>query len=242
MRVLAIGAHPDDLEFMCAGTLLKCRDRGDEIFVAMTTSGNTGSNTIPTKEENAAVREAEQLECCKHYGAQTMFLRFDDEGLLDTPETRRAVLNAIRWADPDLILCNPPWDPSPDHGMTGKLVTEVLLSVGGNLHPSDYPPISKMPSVFFYAEDHCQGIVPDIYVDITAQMDEKRELCLTHKSQFSWIADVRGETDVEAANRYFSDLCMTGARYCGLQADCMYAEGFVAHFILGYAPNYKLLP
>ena len=51
MRVLAIGAHPDDLEFMCAGTLLKCRDRGDEIFVAMTTSGNTGSNTIPTKEE-----------------------------------------------------------------------------------------------------------------------------------------------------------------------------------------------
>ena len=242
MRVLAIGAHPDDLEFMCAGTLLKCRDRGDEIFVAMTTSGNTGSNTIPTKEENAAVREAEQLECCKHYGAQTMFLRFDDEGLLDTPETRRAVLNAIRWADPDLILCNPPWDPSPDHGMTGKLVTEVLLSVGGNLHPSDYPPIQKMPSVFFYCEDGAQNIIPDIYVDITEQVKEKCQMVLLHKSQFSWINDVRGGTDDAEAERYFSDLCMTKARYMGIQADCQYAEGFVAHLILGYAPNYKLLP
>ena len=43
MNVLAIGAHPDDLEFMCAGTLLKCKNRGDKIFVALTTSGNTGS-------------------------------------------------------------------------------------------------------------------------------------------------------------------------------------------------------
>lgn len=242
MNILAFGAHPDDVEFLCAGTLLKYHQQGHKIFIALTTSGNTGSNTIPTKEENAAVREAEQLECSKHYGAETMFLRFDDEGLLDTPETRRAVLNAIRWADPDLILCNPPWDPSPDHGMTGKLVTEVLLSVGGNLHPSDYPPISKMPSVFFYCEDGAQGIEPDIYVDIADVIDEKRRLCLTHRSQFSWIADVRGSTDNAEAERYFSDLCMTKARYMGIQADCDYAEGFIAHLILGYAPNYKLLP
>ena len=242
MNVLAIGAHPDDLEFMCAGTLLKCRDRGDKLFIALTTSGNTGSNTIPTKEENAAIREAEQLKCSKHYDAETMFLRFDDEGLLDTPETRRAVLNAIRWANPDLILCNPPWDPSPDHGMTGKLVTEVLLSVGGNLHPSDYPPIQKKPSVFFYCEDGAQNIAPDIYVDITKQIEEKTELCLTHRSQFSWIADVRGEEDGEGARKYFADLCETKARYYGIQADCRYAEGFIAHMILGYAPNYKLLP
>lgn len=242
MNVLAIGAHPDDLEFMCSGTLLKCRDRGDKIYVALTTSGNTGSNTIPTKEENAAVREAEQLECCKHYRAETMFLRFDDEGLLDTPETRRAVLNAIRWANPDLILCNPPWDASPDHGMTGKLVTEVLLSVGGTLHSSDYPPIQKKPSVFFYAKDGTLDFVPDIYVDITDHIQEKCQLCLTHRSQFSWIADVRGAEANEEAEHYFSDLCMTKSRYNGIQADCLYAEGFFAHQVLGYAANYKLLP
>lgn len=242
MNVLAIGAHPDDLESMCAGTLLKCKDRGDTIFLALTTSGNTGSNVIPTKEENAAIREAEQLECAKHYGAEVMFLRFDDEGLLDTPQTRRAVLNAIRWANPDLILCNPPWDPSPDHGMTGKLVTEVLLSVGGKLHPSDYPPISKTPSVFFYAKDSVLDFQPDIYVDISEKIEEKCQLMLTHKSQFSWIADIRGSDDSEEARNYFYNLTMTTSRYTGLQADCDYAEGFIAHMVLGYVPNYKLLP
>lgn len=236
MNVLAIGAHPDDLEFMCAGTLLKCKDRGDKIFVAMTTSGNTGSNVIPTKQEVAAIREAEQLACCEYYGAETMFLRFDDEGLLDTSETRRAVLNAIRWANPDLILCNPPWDPSPDHGMTGKLVTEVLLSVGGNLHPSDYPPIQKMPSVFFYSKDAMLDFPADIYVDITDKMDIKRKLCTMHKSQYEWIAATSGSDD------YFERSCEIRTRYTGLLADCDYAEAFIAHMVLGYAPNYKLLP
>lgn len=236
MNVLAIGAHPDDLEFMCAGTLLKCKDRGDNIFVALTTSGNTGSNVIPTKEETAAIREAEQLACCEYYGAQTMFLRFDDEGLLDTPETRRAVLNAIRWSNPDLILVNPPWDPSPDHGMTGKLVTEVLLSVGGKLHPSDYPPIQKMPSVFFYSKDAFLDFPADIYVDITEKIEIKRKLCQMHTSQHSWIAVTSGKDD------YFSQACEIRSRYCGKKADCDYAESFMAYHILGYAPNYKLLP
>ena len=236
MNVLAIGAHPDDLEFMCGGTLLKCRDRGDRIFVALTTSGNTGSNVIPTKEETAAIRESEQLACSEYYGAQTMFLRFDDEGLLDTPETRQAVLNAIRWANPDLLLCNPPWDPSPDHGMTGKLVTEVLSSLCKENVISDYPPMNKMPSVFFYSKDAMLDSPDDIYVDISSKIDLKCKLVNLHNSQFEWIAATSGFED------YFSRSCMVRSRYAGLKADCDYAEGFVAHMICGHAPNYKLLP
>lgn len=236
MNVLAIGAHPDDLEFMCGGTLLMCKDRGDNIYVAMTTSGNTGSNVIPTKEETAAIREAEQLACCEYYGAQTLFLRFDDEGLLDTPETRQAVLNAIRWANPDLILCNPPWDPSPDHGMTGKLVTEVLSSIGSKLIVTEYPPMNKMPSVFFYSKDAMLDFPADIYVDITDKMDIKRKLCNMHTSQHEWIAATSGSED------YFSRACEIRSRYAGLKADCDYAEGYIAHMVFGHAPNYKLLP
>lgn len=236
MNVLAIGAHPDDLEFMCGGTLLKCKDRGDKIFVAMTTSGNTGSNVIPTKEETAATREAEQLACCEYYGAQTMFLRFDDEGLIDTPETREAVLNAIRWANPDMILCNPPWDPSPDHGMTGKLVTDVLSSLCRQQIVTQYPPMNKMPSVFFYSKDAMLDFPADIYVDISDQIDLKRQLCNMHTSQHAWIAATSGSED------YFARSCEIRSRYTGLQADCDYAEGYMAHMIVGHAPNYKLLP
>ena len=65
MNILAFGAHPDDVEFLCAGTLLKYHKQGHQIFIALTTSGNTGSNEIPSKEETAAIREAEQLEAAK---------------------------------------------------------------------------------------------------------------------------------------------------------------------------------
>lgn len=120
--------------------------------------------------------------------------------------------------------------------MTGKLVTEVLLSVGGNLHPSDYPPIQKMPSVFFYSKDAMLDFPADIYVDITDKMDIKRKLCTMHTSQYEWISVTSGSDD------YFARACEIRSRYAGLKADCDYAEGFVAHMVLGYPPNYKLLP
>ena len=236
MNVLAIGAHPDDLEFMCAGTLLLCKDRGDDIYVVLTTSGNTGSNVIPTKEETAAIREAEQLACSEFYGAKTKFLRFDDEGLLDTPETRQAVLDAIRWANPDMILCNPPWDPSPDHGMTGKLVIDVLSALSNRQISSEHPPMDKFPSVFFYSKDAMLDFPADIFVDITGKMEIKRMLCNMHTSQHAWIATTSGSED------YFSRSCEIRSRYGGLMADCDYAEGYIAHMALGHAPNYKLLP
>ena len=62
MNVLAIGAHPDDVEFYCAGTLLKYAKAGHRVFVALTTSGNIGSNIIAGREEIARTREAEQLD------------------------------------------------------------------------------------------------------------------------------------------------------------------------------------
>ena len=61
MNILAFGAHPDDIEFLCAGTLIKYHKQGHKIFIALTTSGNTGSNDIPSRDETAAIREKEQL-------------------------------------------------------------------------------------------------------------------------------------------------------------------------------------
>ena len=234
MNILAIGAHPDDIEFLCAGTLLKYKQQGHKIFIALTTSGNTGSNEIPSRDQLAAIREAEQLEAAKFYDAQVRFLRFEDEGLQDTPETRRAVLTAIRWADPDVILCNPPWDPSTDHGMTGRLVTQVLLSVGGKLHPADLPPIQKSPQVFFWDIPGCLGFHPEVYVDITEHMDKKLQAIACHKSQFGWI---QLSMDDDAL-----DYAKTMASYRGYQAGCKYAEGFVGHKMYNFMADPRNLP
>jgi LmbE family N-acetylglucosaminyl deacetylase len=234
MNILALGAHPDDVEFLCSGTLLKYYQQGHKIFIALTTSGNTGSNVVKTKEELAEIREREQLEAAKGYDAQVRFMRFDDEGLQDTPETRRAVLTAIRWADPDVIFTNPPWDTSTDHAMTGKLVTEVLLSVGGKLHPADLPPISKAPSVFFWDIPAGMGFEPVAYVNITDQIEQKIELIKKHQSQFAWMNTFMDDD--------FTDYCRTLSRMRGIQGGFKYAEGFIGHKILGYVCDYRLLP
>jgi LmbE family N-acetylglucosaminyl deacetylase len=234
MNILALGAHPDDVEFYCAGTLLKYKAQGDKIFIALTTSGNQGSNQHESREEIATIREREQLEAAKRYEALVRFLRYDDEELQDTPETRRAVLNAMRWADPDVIFTHFPDDPSTDHGMTGKLVSEVLLSLPGKLMRADEPPIDKKPSVFYW--DTAAGInfLPEVYVDISEVMELKIEALAQHKSQYAWMGVFEQDN--------LSNFCRTQFRFRGSQAGCKYAEGFRAHRIHAYMPNFKLLP
>lgn len=227
MNILAIFAHPDDVEWYCAGTLLKYKKAGHKIFIAQTTSGNTGSNELGSRDEIAAVREAELLESARHLDAQVRFLRFEDEGLFDTPETRRAVLTAIRWARPDVILTHNPRDLSTDHNMTARLVVEVILSVGGKLHSADLPPIDEDPQIFFEGTK--------AFVDISEEMDEKLEMLRCHKSQIPWMATFKDGKDfteeIEVTNRAYG--LWTGSRY---------AEGFEAFKELGFTADYRLLP
>lgn len=234
MNILALGAHPDDVEYLCAGTLLKYRSKGHKIFIALTTSGNIGSNVHASREEIAAVREREQLEAAKFYDAEVRFLRYDDEGLQDTPETRRSVINAMRWADPDVILTNPPWDQSTDHAMTGRIVTEVILSMPGRLVPADVPPIRKAPSIFFWDIPAGIGFSPEIYVDITEFFPAKLEALKKHASQFAWMNVFMRDT--------ITDYCTTMARFRGMQAGYPYAEAFVGHKVQGFMCDYRLLP
>jgi LmbE family N-acetylglucosaminyl deacetylase len=234
MNVLAVGAHPDDTEIFCGGTLLKYKDMGWKVFIALTTSGNGGSNTHGSREEIAAVREAEQLEAAGLYGAKVRFLRFEDEGLQDCPETRRAVLGAIRWADPDVILTHCPGDGSTDHAMTSRLVCETMLSLPGRLAPSDEPPISKAPSVFFWDTSAGIGFAPEAYVDITGAMDRKLQALSAHKSQNAWM----GTFQIHSLREHIEVL----SRFRGLQAGVRFAEGFAAMRVHGFIPDFKLLP
>lgn len=228
MNILAILAHPDDVECICAGTLLKYKKAGHKIFIALTTSGNTGSNTIDSREEIAATREAEQLEAAKYLDAEVMFLRYEDESLFDTPETRRSVLTAIRWANPDVIFTHHPRDYSTDHNITSKLVTEVLLSVEGKLHTADLPPITKHPHVFFPGHT--------CFVDITEELQTKMQMLRCYHSQIGWMGSFYEGED-------FTEHIETEARMNAIWSGTgTYAEGFEAHRVLGFFADYRVLP
>lgn len=234
MNILAIGAHPDDVEFLCAGTLFKYRQQGHNIFIALTTSGNIGSNLHASREEIGSIREAEQLEAAKLLDAPVRFLRFDDELLCDTPASRKAVLDAMRWADPDIIFTNPPFDTSTDHGMTGTLVTRVLLSMPSKLIPSDEAIVEKPISVFFWDIPAGIGFEPEAYVDISDQMPKKLEALSKHVSQNEWMKQYDSGS--------FDEYCSALSRLRGIQSRCRYAEGFRGHRVLGYVADFRLLP
>jgi len=233
MNILAIGAHPDDIEIACAGTLLRYKEQGHQIFIAVSTSGNQGSTTLD-RDAIARVREREASQSALILGARIRFMGYDDEGLLDTRETRRGFINCIRWANPDVILTHWPEDKSTDHGMTGRLTTQVLLSLQSPNIAADEPPISKLPAVFYFDTGCGVDFCPEFYVDVTEVIDRKKLAYACHVSQLDWMK-VYGISDFGQYLDLFSG-------FRGLQAGTRYAEGFRALRLWSYMPDPKKLP
>jgi LmbE family N-acetylglucosaminyl deacetylase len=150
------------------------------------------------------------------------------------PESRRAVLSAIRWANPDVILTHCPNDGSTDHAMTAKIVSEVILSLPGRLVPADEPPITKTPSVFFWDTSAGIGNHPEVYVDISDVMEQKLAALSVHKSQYAWM-------DTFQIHGFLEHVKILN-EFRGLQIGVRYAEGYTAMRVHGFMPNMKLLP
>jgi len=234
MNVLFIGAHADDIEILFGGTLFKCRERGDNIYMIIATNGNIGSGVISSKEEIAAIRAAEAREAAAFAGAQLMQLDFDDERLINNEESRDALLNAIRWANPDLIFTHCPEDKSPDHHNLSQIIQDIILSVPVKLLKTEYPPCDKKISLFFGETTACIGFMPEVYVDISDHIDQKCQMLACHKSQDEWMGNYM-EDDL-------TELPRVMARLRGAQVDVKYAEAFRAFRIHGFMPDFKLLP
>ena len=233
MNILAIGAHPDDVDEHVGGTLLKYAKAGHRIFIVLTTSGNTGSSKKMDPKEIERIREAEASESAKAYGAQIRFLRADDERLLDTDEMRTKVLDAMRWADPDVIFTHSSDDESTDHRVTSQLVRAMILSLPGVNQRATERPCTKKVSLFMWENDAGVNSLPEVYVDISDEFPKKLEAMGCHRSQYDYMTTFNCELG--------SDMRKLDA-FRGMQCGCEYAECFRAFRIHGYMPDFKLLP
>ena len=234
MNILAIGAHPDDIEFSVGGTLLRYKKDGHKIFIALTTSGNIGSSIHSTREEIAKIREAEMLEAAKFYDADVTFLRNDDELLHNDPQTRLSTLDAMRRADPDVIFTHSPVDNSPDHHTTSEIVSDIILSLQAKLLPVNNKICNKKISLFFWEPAAGVGFLPEVYVDIGGEIETKKAALRCHVSQNEWMG--------KFMERSLTDAVEIVGAFRGYQCDRMYAEAFTAFRIHGYMPDFKLLP
>jgi len=200
MRVLAIGAHPDDVEGLCGGTLVKCAARGDQVTIMIATNGNVGSPTL-SRDEIAAIRKKEAEAAAALIGAELIWMGYDDEFLFHDRETRLAFINAIRKANPDFMIVHGANDYHPDHRISGEIAIDCRIPVTVPLIETEYPPMSKIPHVFIMDNVGAIGFEPEVYVDVTDSIELKSQMIKCHKSQDEWLQHMFGEDYVEVLSR-----------------------------------------
>ncbi|MFA5865525.1 MAG: PIG-L family deacetylase [Phycisphaerae bacterium] len=218
MKVLAIGAHPDDIEFQCAGTLAKYKRLGHTVAMAVATNGEVGSSTH-TKEQIAAIRKKEAENSAQTIGAEFCWLGFPDEFLFNNAETRLAFINLVRQVRPDLILCpNPTRDYHPDHTTCGQIIWDIHVMVTVPNIVTDHPPCRSIPEIIYMDTIAGVNFIPNRYVDISDDIETKKKMLACHKSQDQWMVDQYGVTCVAMMESF--------ARTRGFQCGCGFAEAF----------------
>jgi len=218
MRVLAIGAHPDDAEILCGGTLAKCAARGDQVTIMVATNGNVGSPTC-SKEEIAAVRRKEQEHAAAIIGADVIWMDYDDEFLIHDRETRLAFINAIRKANPDIMFVHGANDYLPDHRISGEIAVDCRIPATVRLIQTEYPAMDHIPHVFIMDNVGGIGFEPEVYVDISDTFEIKSRMLKCHASQDEWLRHLYDGMDYVA---FMSKL----ASMRGMAIGAKYAEAF----------------
>ena len=223
MNILAIGAHPDDVEINCGGTLAKYASMGHKVFTATATNGNVGSSTLPM-EEIARIRKEEARKAAAVIGAEYICLDYDDEMFFEDREARLKFIDLVRYCQADVILTHNPKDYNPDHELTSKIITDIPVMIPVAKIKTPNKPCDKIPVIAYFEPVHGIGFLPTEYVDITEEIEIKREMCAQHQSQIARMSD--NYKDAIGEDQNFFDGVDIMAKFRGMQCGVKYAEGF----------------
>jgi LmbE family N-acetylglucosaminyl deacetylase len=197
LKILMIGAHPDDCDIKSGGTAALFARMGHEVKFLSVTNGDAGHMEMGGGML-AKRRYAETQEVAKRLGISYDVLNNHDGELLPTLEIRLDIIRKIREWGADVVISHRPNDYHPDHRYTGVLVQDAAFMVGvPNIVPETQP-LRKNP-VFLYYQDNFQKpnpFSPDIVIDITSVMDQKIYALDAHVSQFyEWLPWVSNDPD-----------------------------------------------
>jgi LmbE family N-acetylglucosaminyl deacetylase len=224
MRILAVGAHPDDLEILCAGTLAKYCSRGDVVFMCHVADGDKGHFVIPP-DELTRIRAQEACAAANVIGAECVAMNFRDVQIYDTPEARERFIDMVRATRPDVVITHHTDDYHTDHKLTSALTLDATFSATVPHIKTAHEYLPKLPAVYFM--DTLAGInfQPTEYVDITDFMPQKREMLSKHASQLVWLREHDAYDALDALE--------TMAKFRGYQCGVRYAEGFIRYRVWG---------
>ena len=231
---LAIAAHPDDIEFVMAGTLLLLKEAGWDIHCLNVTDGNMGS-TVMNAAQTARVRSKEAQASAKLMRAKWHAPFCPDLGVFYTEKNIRRVCAVVREAKPTVILTHALADYMEDHMITARLAVSGAFARGiPNYRSTPQRPTTLEPCVIYHAMPHGQctptrvPVTPEICVDTTSVHAAKREALACHQSQKQWLDETQGMDSYLVTMDTFS-------RRLGKQTrKFTHAEGWTRHLHFGF--------
>ncbi len=229
LDILAFGAHPDDIELGCAGTLIIEKSAGKKTGVIDLTKGELGTRGSAElrKEEAAAASKILALDVRENIGFADGFFANDEKH-------QRAVITTIRKYQPEIILCNAPEDRHPDHGKAAQLVADAAFLSGLRKIETAYNGVLqdawRPKYVFNYVQDIYMA--PDFVIDITAAVERKLESVKAYKTQFYNPAHNEPETYISTPD--FFESILYRSRMLGKMIGVKHAEGFLSKKMIGF--------
>ena len=197
LRIIMIGAHPDDCDQDGGGTAILFSKLGHAVKFVSVTNGDAGHQSMGGGML-AKRRMDEAKEAGKRFGVEYEVLDNHDGKLLPTLERRLQVIRKIREWNADIVIAPRPNDYHPDHRYTGVLVQDAAYMVAVPNVAADTPPLKKNP-VFLYFQDFFQRpnpFRPDIAIDISSVFAQKIHALDAHESQvYEWLPWIGGYLD-----------------------------------------------
>jgi LmbE family N-acetylglucosaminyl deacetylase len=198
--VMAVHAHPDDIEHLAAGTLAVLARSGVRIVIATLTAGECGSDSTDLAE-TAAIRKAEAARAASLIGAQYLCADLPDLGVFNDDPSRRAVTELVRRAACGIVITASPADYHPDHEAASQLVRDACFAASvPNYRTGPAAPLAAIPHLYFM--DPIGGrdregvpVTPHFGCDVAEGFDTKRAMLAAHESQAAWVARQHGIAD-----------------------------------------------
>lgn len=192
-RVLAFGCHPDDVEFMCGGTLALLARMGHEIHIATMTGGEVGSPTL-TREEIQRVRLGEAKRAAEIIGGKYHYAGGCDLEVEFNCEYRKMATRVVREANPTIVFTCPPMDYLADHEQTSLLVRNACYIATVPLYDcgAEAAPGAKFPYLYYWnavglADIFGRKLPMHMGVDVSEAMGTKEKMLASHESQRAWL-------------------------------------------------------
>jgi bacillithiol biosynthesis deacetylase BshB1 len=237
LDVLAIGAHPDDIELGCGGTVALLARQGRRVGILHLTRGERG--TRGTAEERLA--EAEKAAAALGV-ADLAFLDTGDGGLRTGPAEEDALIEALRTWRPELVLGPSPSDRHPDHGRAQRLVEAACFYSGlANRGAAPPAPAAHRPAAFFSYMQH-DPFEPSFIVDVSATWEAKRQALRAYRSQLYQPDEPRSGPVTKVSTEEFSLMVEGRARHFGSLIGATFGEPFWNRLPLAVADPFLLLP